>query len=116
MKSFRFSFLFILLLVSSALYAKPKTESFKVLGNCGMCKNRIENALKIPGVSSAIWNSETKLLTITYETTQVKAKHLHQMVAAVGHDTEKVKSKDKVYSKLPGCCQYDRSGKISKGH
>ncbi|MFA5818076.1 MAG: hypothetical protein WC854_02210 [Bacteroidales bacterium] len=29
--------------------AQQKTESFKVWGNCGMCKNRIEKAAKTEG-------------------------------------------------------------------
>lgn len=34
-----------------------KTEIFKVWGNCGMCKARIEKAVKEEGATSADWNS-----------------------------------------------------------
>lgn len=116
MKTIRLSFMLSLLFASTSLFAKPKTESFKVLGNCGMCKNRIEKAVKVEGVSKASWDNETRLLTVTYETRKVKAKQLQQLVAAAGHDTEKAKANDAVYEALPGCCQYDRSGKTSGSH
>ena len=30
-----------------------KTETFKVLGNCDLCKTRIEKAVKVEGVTKA---------------------------------------------------------------
>ena len=42
-----------------------KTETFKVLGNCDLCKARIEKAVKIEGVTNADWSTKTKLLTVT---------------------------------------------------
>ena len=42
-----------------------KTETFKVLGNCDLCKARIEIAVKIEGVTNADWSTKTKLLTVT---------------------------------------------------
>ena len=47
--------------------ATSKTETFKVSGNCEMCKARIEKAAKIDGVIKAEWSDETKLLTLVYE-------------------------------------------------
>ena len=88
--------------------AKDKTESFKVAGKCGMCNARIEKAAKIEGVSKAEWNSETQLLTVTYNPEKVKVDDLQKKIAAVGHDTEKVKADNNVYDKLPGCCKYER--------
>lgn len=86
--------------------AKDKTESFKVTGNCDMCKARIEKAAKVEGVTKANWDSEKQLLTVTFNPAKVKIDDLQSKIAAVGHDTEKVKADDKVYDKLPGCCKY----------
>jgi len=47
--------------------ASPKTESFKVSGNCGMCKDRIEKTVLAEGATSASWDSKTQLLTVTYD-------------------------------------------------
>ncbi len=88
--------------------ASTKTETIKVSGNCGMCKDRIEAAAKVDGVSKADWNKDTKLLTLVYNPAKVKSDDVQKKVAAVGHDTEKYKADDKVYAKLPGCCKYER--------
>lgn len=84
------------------------SAKFKVYGNCGMCEKRIEKAAKIDGVISAEWSDETLMLQITFDPKKVKPSQVHQAVAAVGHDTEKVRAEDAVYAKLHGCCQYDR--------
>jgi len=86
-----------------------QTDSIKVYGNCGMCKKRIEGALKdVKGIQSANWNVDTKMLTVTYNENQVSLNEIHQKIADVGHDTDKAKAKDSVYNNLMGCCQYER--------
>lgn len=93
-----------------AVFAGNKTENFKVYGNCGMCKARIEKAAKaVDGVSAADWNDETKMIALTFDDSKTDADKVQVAIAKVGHDTEKHKATDKVYSKLPGCCQYDRA-------
>ena len=84
------------------------TEKFKVYGNCGMCKTRIEKALKTEGVRYAVWDTDTKILTVKFNPEVITLDELHQKCADVGHDTEKVKAKDEVYENLHGCCLYDR--------
>lgn len=84
-----------------------KTETIKVSGNCGMCKKRIETAIK-SDVQSAVWNADNKQLVVTYDPAKTNAIKIQEKIAAVGHDTEKKKADDKVYNKLPGCCHYDR--------
>ena len=85
-----------------------KTESFKVYGNCESCQARIEKSLKIDGISKANWDVKSKMLTVTYNPSKISIDNIHKKVAAVGHDTEKLKADDKVYAALPGCCQYER--------
>jgi hypothetical protein len=85
-----------------------KTESFKVLGKCGMCKTRIEKTAKAEGASSAAWDSKTQMLTVTYDATKTSKDALSKKIAAVGHDTELYKATDDVYENLPGCCHYER--------
>jgi periplasmic mercuric ion binding protein len=86
----------------------PKTESFKVWGKCGMCKDRIEKTAKAEGATSASWDSKTDLLTVTYDPSKTSKDALTKKLASVGHDTEKYKADDKVYAALPACCHYDR--------
>jgi periplasmic mercuric ion binding protein len=93
---------------SSMNSAATKTDTIKVWGNCESCQTRIEKAAKIDGVSKAEWNSNTKLLTLVYDPAKVKNDDVQKKIAAVGHDTEKFNADNKVYAKLPGCCQYER--------
>ena len=85
------------------------TKAIKVNGVCYMCKHRIESALKkTPGIWSANWNIESKTLLVQYSRTKINPDKIQQLVAAVGHDTEKVKASDVVYNALPDCCHYPR--------
>ncbi|MGN6647629.1 MAG: heavy-metal-associated domain-containing protein [Cytophaga sp.] len=92
-----------------ATEAHYETTSFKVSGNCDMCKSRIESALKKnPGVQSAIWDVKTKTVTISYNPHAISVDQLHKIIADAGHDTDKIKATDTAYKALPGCCKYKR--------
>ena len=108
MKSIKCILLAVCTFFAVNVFAQEKTDTIKVGGECGMCKSRIQKALKLQGVSSAIWDTETKLLTVTYNPEKINNDDIQKKVAAVGHDTEKYKAEDAVYNKLPGCCQYER--------
>lgn len=95
---------------TTAKNAKSKTETIKVLGNCSMCKDRIEKAAKVDGVENASWDAKTDLLTVSYDPSKTSPDALAKKVAAVGHDAGKYKADDKVYNALPACCKYDRTG------
>ncbi|THU38025.1 heavy-metal-associated domain-containing protein [Niastella caeni] len=96
--------------------AQTKTDSFKVYGNCNMCKKRIEKAAAVEGVVKANWNVETKIMTVSYDSSRLTTDAIQKKIAAAGHDTEKEKAADQTYNKLPGCCRYDRSGGESSSH
>jgi periplasmic mercuric ion binding protein len=85
-----------------------KTSSFKVWGNCEMCKAKIEKAAKIESVSKASWDKETEVLTLVYNPTKEDTDLVLKKIAAEGYDTEKFKADEKSYKSLPACCQYER--------
>ena len=99
-------FLFIATFVLDAQERSMAKAEFKAFGNCGLCKARIEKALKIKEVQSATWNKKTGMVSVAYDASAITLDSLQQRVAAVGHDTEKYKATDSVYTELPGCCQY----------
>lgn len=106
----------IALVISMGTYANTnvapgttKTEKIKVAGKCGSCKTRIEKAAMVTGVSKATWDEKTQYLTVTYASDKVTSLDIQKKIAAVGHDTEKVKASTKAYAGLPGCCKYDRA-------
>jgi len=87
-----------------------KTEEFKVYGNCGMCKTRIEKAAKtVEGVTLAEWNKDTKMAKVSFDANKTNVLKIQEAIANVGHDTDKYKADDKVYEKLPACCLYERA-------
>lgn len=99
-------------LIESLYYLKKNktytTVEFKVWGNCGKCKARIQNTLKVKGIKKAKWNIDTKMLTAIFNSKIISLEQIHEMLASVGHDTEKLYSTKKEYSNLPECCKYTR--------
>jgi hypothetical protein len=85
-----------------------KTESFKVWGQCEMCRERIEKAVIEEGATNASWEIKTQMLTITYNPAITNRDVMSKKLASVGHDTEKYRASDEVYSNLPACCHYER--------
>lgn len=83
-----------------------ETTTFRVEGNCGMCKRNIENALDVKGISSAEWDQKKKTLTVVYNPEKIQLDDIHKLVNAAGYDTDKFKAPDDVYKKLPKCCKY----------
>lgn len=100
--------LLISALVNPAIAQKAKTESFKVSGECGMCKKKIEKAAKEAGATSATWNVNTKLLTVSYNVSSTSVAAIQQKVADAGYDNAGVKASEDSYNKLDKCCQYER--------
>ena len=114
MKAFKILSIGSFFLASSIMaIAQSKTETFKVSGNCGMCKNKIEKAAKEAGAKTADWNVDTKDLTITYKTSSTNTAKIQQKIAAVGYDNAGAKATTEAYKKLHGCCQYDRSSEAN---
>ena len=102
--------------VSTVMAHAEEKEKFEVAGNCGMCKTRIEKAANsVDGVSAAVWDKESKMLEVTYDSDKADIHKVHMAVAKAGHDTKMHKASDEVYDKLPGCCKYERLGKESAG-
>jgi copper chaperone CopZ len=81
-----------------------------VYGNCEQCRARIENAAnRINGVGGASWSEESKLLSVSFDPSIISMETIEKSVTNTGHDTKTRKAKDRVYGKLPKCCQYERT-------
>ncbi|MCH7534282.1 MAG: efflux RND transporter periplasmic adaptor subunit, partial [Bacteroidetes bacterium] len=71
---------------------------FEVNGVCTKCKKRIEGSLiGESGIISANWNVDSKLINVEYDQNVIKEMDIHQKIASVGHDTDKMKAEDSVY-------------------
>jgi outer membrane receptor for ferrienterochelin and colicins len=97
------------MLVGNIAISQVKTDSsisLKVDGLCEQCKHRIEQAVKINGVDSANWDIQSKILSITYDTTVISLETIQQKILAVGHDVANRKATPAAYNNLPSCCRY----------
>lgn len=105
------SILFLVALLSSAAVwaqSKDTTVTFKVYGNCEMCKSTIENAVDVKGVKAAEWDMKTSRITITFQPSKIALEKLHELIAASGYDTELKTADSSVYNNLTSCCKYER--------
>lgn len=70
MKSFKRMLVVVFAISISTLYGQRtgqlQTDLIKLYGECEMCENRIQKELKTEGISTTTWNTDTKLLTVTY--------------------------------------------------
>lgn len=118
MKKIQHLMLAMSLLVAFTSCATPiknaKTETFKVAGNCDMCKSTIETTANKKGISEAEWDKAKKTLRITYDAKQTTASDILKKVAYAGYDNEEFLAPDDAYAKLPACCQYDRLKKKAR--
>ena len=109
MKTLLKSLMAFSLLFANLLLAQNMTKStFKVKGECGMCKERIETTAKNTGATYANWSADSQQLVVEYDSAKVSADEILKKIANVGHDNEKFSAPTDVYSNLPGCCLYPR--------
>lgn len=90
-----------------------KKETIKVWGECGMCKNTIEKSAKAAGASTASWNTETKVLTVSYNAKATSTNKIQQAVAAAGYDTKDFTASNAAYDNLHECCKYERKEAVA---
>jgi copper chaperone CopZ len=103
----KISLIFCVLILSLPSKAqKVKTDTLTVYGNCGMCKDRIEQALDVKGIAFAAWDVKTDLLTVSYKPEKISLNQISLLLNKVGHDTRISKADDQDYEKLHGCCNY----------
>lgn len=107
-------FLLLSVTFASAQIKNAKTETVKIYGNCGMCKKTIEKAATINGEATVNWNVDTKMATLTFDTTKTNQNEILKRIAAAGYESEEHLASDSAYNQLPKCCQYERVVKKDK--
>ena len=104
---------FVLLSITiNAQIKNAKTETVTIYGNCGMCETKIENAGNIKKVAKVDWDQDSKIATLTYDSTKTNSDEILIRIALAGYDSDKFLAPDDVYDNLHGCCQYDRVAKV----
>jgi copper chaperone CopZ len=108
MKIFLLNLIVVMLMSFTAISQnnKIKTDTITIKGNCGQCKERIEEAAYIKGVKTAEWNKTNKILTVVYNTDKTSLDKIADAIAKAGHDSQHHVASDKAYKTLPSCCAY----------
>lgn len=96
---------------ASAQIKNKKTETVKISGNCEMCKKNIEKAGNLKKVAVVNWDVDSKMATLTYDSSKTNADEILSRIAKAGYDNEKFSATEEQYKKLHTCCQYDREAK-----
>ena len=105
MRTFRNIGTLALLLITMIATAKVITTSFTVKGQCGECKENIEKALDVKGISFAEWDVKTKVLTVRYNDSKITEDEIHTIISKLGYSTDKMEADKEAESKLSKCCQ-----------
>jgi periplasmic mercuric ion binding protein len=108
------SILFVIFFFCVSMFAQQRSSMtiyFTTLGNCGICQNRIQNAVKnMPGIDTVYWNIEKDQTTVTYDESVTNPYTIMHAIANVGHDNEWFRAPDSAYNLLVGsCCEYQRT-------
>lgn len=85
---------------------KIQKSEFVVLGNCGMCKKRIENAALIKGVKMVDWDKVNKKMVVVFRTDKTDLSTIQKAISEIGHAADTISENRVSYNNLPGCCQY----------
>lgn len=91
-----------------------ESQTIKVWGNCGMCKETIEKSAIKAGAATANWSEETKMLQVSFNDKKTSSQKIQKRIAKSGYDTQDFVATDKAYNALHGCCKYDRKADAKK--
>lgn len=99
-------------LVYTAQIKNAKTETVKIYGNNSQCKATIEKVGNLKNVAMVKWNEETKMATLTYNSSKTNQQEILKRIANAGFDSDSFYAPDDIYAKLPSSCQYKRNKKM----
>ena len=88
-----------------------KILSLKIDGNCEMCEKTIETAANKKNTVKLDWDKDTKIASLTYDSSKTSEDEILKRVALAGYDNEKFLAPNEAYANLPECCKYDRNRK-----
>ncbi len=108
-------FFFVFFFLGAFVMAQNITQqTFMVRGECGMCKDRIEENAKKAGAATAKWDASTEQLQVTFDDAVSSKEQILKQIALVGHDNEMFQTTQEVYDALPGCCHYERTPLVNE--
>lgn len=101
----------IILFTSCNTIKNARTEQVHIYGNCGMCKETIEESGNKKNEAKVNWNKDTKMADLTYDTTKTNQNEILKRIAKAGYDSDNFLAPDDAYTARPECCHYERNPK-----
>lgn len=105
----------IFLIFTSLVFPSKASDTlsikFTTLGNCYLCKLRIEASLvELDGVTDSDWDYYTAETSVSYLKSLTDPHEIMRTIAKTGHDTEWYEAPDSAYNTLKNtCCEYLRT-------
>ena len=120
MKQILTAFILAFAIMSAPAFAGDKDNfkevKIKTSAQCGMCKDRIEQAMAYEkGVKSAVLDLTTKELTVIYNVKKTSDAKIRLAISKIGYDADDVKADPEAYAKLPDCCKAKKQGGCRPG-
>ncbi len=97
--------------LSHSQIKNPITENIKIYGSCAICKTNIEKVGNLKNTSTVIWDKNTQIASITYDSKKTNTDQILKRIALASYDSSTFLAPQSVYAKLPECCQYVREAK-----
>lgn len=98
--------LLMFLILFNVFYAQKKEVKIKTSAQCVMCKDKIEKRLKKEkGVYKVNLDIESKIVTISYDSSLINSDKLRLIISSLGYDADDIKADPLQYEKLPNCCK-----------
>lgn len=87
---------------------KTETVNIQTSAVCGMCKETITKALAtLKGVKKVALNTDTKVVSVTFNPSLVKADAIRATISKAGYDADNIPADPKAYENLHSCCKKD---------
>ena len=91
----------------NAQIKNAKTTSIKIYGNCEMCESKIEKVGNVKKVAKVDWNKDTKMASITYDSTKTNQDEILKRIALAGYDSDQFLAPDNIPGTVPEKMVYD---------
>ncbi len=96
-------------IITNSVKAQDATTAelkIKTSAVCDMCKETIEKYVAFEkGVKKSNLDVESKMLTVTYNSTKTTPEKIRLAVSKSGYDADEVPADAKAYKKLAACCK-----------
>lgn len=84
-----------------------RTGMIHIRQRCSGCdKHIVKIARSVEGVKRAVWNKNSNVLKVEFDSPKTSLSAIELAIAEAGHDTPNYRRNIKFYTQMSPCCQY----------